>query len=203
MDLRLFLLGSPRVDYGGAPVEVDTRKAIALLAYLAVTRKPHSRDTLAALLWPEYPQGRARAALRRTLSALGPVRAKGQLEADRKTVTLASDGVWVDVQRFRELLNECGTHGHPPADVCPACLPPLSEAAALYRGDFLAGFGIRDSYNFDDWQYLETESLRRELGEALDKLVRGHGARGEWESAIAHARRHLALDPLSEPAHVR
>lgn len=66
---RLLLLGSPRIERdGGVPVEVDTRKAIALGAYLAVTRGCHTRDTLAALLWPEYDQTRARAALRRTLA---------------------------------------------------------------------------------------------------------------------------------------
>ena len=60
------LLGTPRIEHNGVPVEVDTRKAIALAAYLAVTKQSHTRDALAALLWPEYNQSRARAALRRT-----------------------------------------------------------------------------------------------------------------------------------------
>ena len=56
----LYLLGSPRMERGGAPLEVDTRKAPALVAYLAVTtRQPQTRDALAGLLWPEYGQGRA------------------------------------------------------------------------------------------------------------------------------------------------
>ena len=55
-DLKLFLLGSPRFEHAGAQINVDTRKAIALLAYLAITRQRHSRDALAVLLWPEYDQ---------------------------------------------------------------------------------------------------------------------------------------------------
>ncbi len=66
----LYLLGTPRLERDGIPVVVDTRKAIALLAYLVVNRQPHSRDTLAALLWPDYDQAHARATLRRTLSTL-------------------------------------------------------------------------------------------------------------------------------------
>ena len=64
--LALFLLGAPRIERNQVPISVDTRKAIALLAYLAVTRQRQSRDKFAALLWPDYDQTHARAALRRT-----------------------------------------------------------------------------------------------------------------------------------------
>ena len=195
------LLGAPHVEHDGGQIEVDTRKATAVLAYLAVTRRRHARDALASLLWPEYNQTRARAALRRTLSSLGAARAAGWLVVDRESVDLARDEVWVDVDRFRGLLAECRTHGHAEGEVCAECLPPLSEAVALYRDDFLAGFALRDSAAFDDWQFFEGEELRRELAGALEKLSFGHGAREEWEQAITHARRWMALDPLHEPAH--
>ena len=198
---RILLLGAPRVERDGEPVEVDTRKATALVAYLAVTGRRHTRDALAGLLWPEYGQSRARAALRRTLSSVGRARAEGWLEVDREGVGLAREGVWVDVESFHELLAECLTHGHRGEDVCPACIPPLSEAVALYRDDFLAGFGLRDSAAFDDWQFFQGEELRRELAGALERLSRSHAALGEWDAAVSHARRRLALDPLHEPAH--
>ncbi|HEX6709035.1 MAG TPA: AAA family ATPase [Rubrobacter sp.] len=195
------LLGAPSIEHDGIPVEVDTRKAIALVAYLAVTRRGHTRDALAGLLWPEYNQTRARAALRRTLSSLGKARAEGWLHADREMVDLAHDAIWVDVDQFQSLLAECRKHGHTQLEVCPECLPPLTEAATLYRDDFMAGFGLRDSVAFDDWQFFQSESLRRELAGALERLARGRGALGEWEAAIAQARRWLALDTLHEPAH--
>ena len=195
------LLGASRVEHDGVPVEVDTRKAVALVAYLAVTGRRHTRDALAVLLWPEYNQARSRAALRRTLSALREAREAGWLLVDREGVDLARDGVLVDVDRFRGLLAECRGHGHPEAEVCPRCLPPLAEAAALYRDDFMAGFGLRDSVAFDDWQFFQAEGLRRELAGALERLARGRAALGEWDAAIDAARRWLALDPLHEPAH--
>ena len=198
---KISLLGTPRIEHDGAPVEVDTRKAIALAAYLAVTEQRYSRDALAGLLWPEYNQSRARAALRRTLSSLGKARAEGWLCADRESVGLDYDTIWVDVARFHGLLAECKGHGHPESEVCPDCLPPLTEAVALYRDDFMAGFGLRDSVAFDDWQFFQSESLRKELAGVLERLARGRGALGEWETAIAHARRWLAMDTLHEPAH--
>ena len=195
------LLGAPRIEHDGVPVEVDTRKAIALAAYLAVTRRSHTRDALAGLLWPEYNQGRARAALRRTLSSFGKAREEGWLLTDRESVDLAHDAIGVDVVLFHDLLAACKLHGHPEAEVCPECLPLLTEAVELYRGDFMAGFGLRDSVPFDDWQFFQSESLRRELAGALERLARGRGALGEWEPAVAHARRWLSLDVLHEPAH--
>lgn len=201
VDTRLFFLGSPRIEHAGAVVEVDTRKAVALLAYLSLEEGRHGRDTLAGLLWPEYSQTKSRAALRRTLSALSTLRSEGPLNVDRESVLLDRDKAWIDVVRFRHLLEECRTHGHSENEVCLACLPILSEVSELYHGDFLAGFGLRDSFNFDDWQYFQAESLRRELGGALERLARGFGARNEWEHSVAYARRRLTLDPLSEPAH--
>jgi predicted ATPase/DNA-binding SARP family transcriptional activator len=200
--LALFLLGLPRVEREGAPVTVARRKAVALISYLAVTAESHSRDVLATLLWPEYAQAHARAALGTTLWALNKAIGKGWLDIDWKTIGLNhSADLWVDVNHFRNLLAECRTHGHPPEKVCFACLAPLNEAVGLYRDDFLTGFTLHDSTGFDDWQCFQTESLRRELVRALEKLVRCHSTQGEFEQAIACARRWLTLDPLHEPAH--
>jgi DNA-binding SARP family transcriptional activator len=197
--LTLHLLGVPRVERDGAPVEVDTRKAIALLAYLGVTGQPHSRDALAALLWPDYDQTRARATLRRTLSVLGKALGGEWLDAGRETVSLSLQGVWVDVAEFSS--RAALRHSPLSSAGCTENLQPLTEAAALYRGDFMAGFTLRDSPTFDDWQFFQAEGLRRELAGALERLTECHAVRGEYEPAIGHARRWLALDPLHEPAH--
>jgi predicted ATPase/DNA-binding SARP family transcriptional activator len=200
--LSLWLLGPPRIERDGEPVEVDTRKAIALIAYLAVTRQVHSRESLAALLWPEYTQERAFANLRRTLWAFNKAAGATWLDASSDTIGLARAGdLRVDVDAFRDFLAECRAHGHAEAAVCPACLKPLSRAVELYRDDFLAGFTLRDSPAFDEWQFFEAEGLRAELASALERLVRGHTAQGDLELAIEYARRWLALDSLHEPAH--
>ena len=54
--LSIALLGSPQIMLDGVPLEVDTRKAVAMLAYLAVSGVSHRRESLAALLWPDYDQ---------------------------------------------------------------------------------------------------------------------------------------------------
>ncbi len=201
--LEISLLGPPLVTLDGAPLQVDTRKATAMLAYLAMTGEIVRRDQLANLLWPEFEQRKARAALRRTLSAARKgLKGTDWLVTERETVALNPDaGFRLDVIEFDRLINQGEVHGHDPADVCPDCVEPLKKAAALYRGDFLAGFTLRDSPNFDEWQFFHTESLRRLYAQALERLARGLSAADTLDEAIEFARRWSALDPLLEAAH--
>jgi predicted ATPase/DNA-binding SARP family transcriptional activator len=205
--LELFLLGPPRLERDGVPLQFDTRKILALVAYLAVSSlgaegRRHSRDSLVALLWPELEPSRARAVLRRNLSLLRRALAGEWLVVDRQTIGTDPDADFgLDVDQFVHLVHAWQAHDHPQEHVCPRCLEALAEAATLYRGDFLEGFGLRDSVAFDDWQFFQAEELRRGLASALERLARGQSAHGKSEEALPYARRWLALDPLHEPAH--
>ena len=68
--LRLHLLGPPRLERDGLPLEFDTRKNLALITFLAMTGQSHTREALITLLWPELEPGRGRAGLRRNLSVI-------------------------------------------------------------------------------------------------------------------------------------
>ena len=198
----LYLFGPPRLERDGQPVPIERRKVTALLSYLALMPQPHSRDSLATLLWPGYGQKDARAHLRRTLSELNKVIGKERLETTRQTIRLhKNEDSWVDVWQFERLLASCQTHGHDESSICEQCLIAIEEAVALYQNDFLAGFTLADSEDFDDWQTVQSEQLRQQLFGSLEKLVSGYSESGQFEQAIAHAQRWLAIDPLHEPAH--
>lgn len=199
MQLRLQLLGPPQVWVGDEPLNVDTRKATAMLIYLSVTGEVQRRETLAALFWPESDGPRSKAALRRTLSALRKALDGRWLEADREVLSLSAD--WMDCTRFRELVESTRDHGHATDRGCARCIEPLSEAAELYRGDFLQGFTLPDSPGFDDWQYFNLLAFQRLLSEALQRLSAVHQERAEYEVAAEYANRLLGLDPLNESAH--
>jgi DNA-binding SARP family transcriptional activator len=180
---------------------MDTRKALALLAYLLLTGEPQSRDSLAALLWPESDQSAARAALRRTLSTLRNALDDQLLDFGRETIALHTGAdLWCDALAFRAALATCREHGHQDEQVCPACLEPLQKAVELYRGDFMAGFSLRDSLAFDDWQFFEGDHLRRELSSVLERMMICLAAQEDYPNAIEFAHRWLAQDRLNETA---
>jgi len=87
-ELVICSLGPLSIEYQGSALTVDTRKASALLIYLAIEAQPRSRDAIATLLWPEYDQTRARAALRRTLSVLHKALGGHYLTIERERLAL-------------------------------------------------------------------------------------------------------------------
>jgi two-component SAPR family response regulator len=69
--LRIRLLGPIMVENEGNPVVISSKKARALLGYLALREGIEvSREMLSGLLWGERSEAQARASLRQTLSEL-------------------------------------------------------------------------------------------------------------------------------------
>ncbi len=179
--LEIRVIGELEVRLAGTRPELPaSRRARALLGWLAVHPGRHPRSRLAGLFWPDVLDTSARASLRSAIwalrSALGPDFGSC-LAADRDTVTLAGDGLWVDLLEFRALIRQ----GQPEA------------ALSLCRGDLLAELD-------DDWAAEAREELSREMAAALRDLTEQASAAGDCAAAVAWARRRAALCPLDEAA---
>ncbi len=192
--LEVRVLGPLEVLVDRKPIHVDTRKALAIVALLAVEGRPYARDELAALFWPESDDESARGALRRTLSVLRTALGDRWLRVDRFTVALemAGDGVSFDL---------AGLEAAVAADTSDAVV--LATAADLARGPFLAGFALRDSPDFDDWRATRAVSIERRIVDVLGRLATAAGAAGDTETAVSAVMRLVELDPLDEPARRR
>ncbi len=184
--LEITTFGGLTILHQGEPVTgLASRKAEALLVYVACAARPRPREVLAELLWDERTQARASSNLRVVLSSLRKQLASF-VDITRDSVALNPDAqVWVDATVFEERLDS----GH------------VEEAAALYHGDFLEGYFVRGSRGFEDWLTLERERLRQKVLEALGDLVAIHLKTGRYREGIPHARRLVQLDPYLEEAH--
>ena len=199
LSFRFF--GSPQIEIDGRPIDFGRHKAMALCAYLAVTAQPHRRDTLATLFWPWQDQSTARASLRRVLHTATRAVGSERFEVTRETIGLVQGpDLWVDVLQFKQAVEASGrAPSGQQADA--AWMRKLSAATDLYRGDFLAGFTLRDTAHFDTWQYMVAQDLRRSAVAMLQQLAESHMEYDQIEQAITFAQRWLSLDPLDEHAH--
>lgn len=195
--LALNLLGTPQLYLNDEPVTTSRRKAMALLVYLAVNGNRQTRDSLSALLWPDYDQSRAFTNLRHILWELQQTIGERWIIADRETIELNTDAdISLDVSQFESLLAQS-------RDQSDAELraPLLTDAVKLYRNHFLTGFSLKDASGFNEWAFVKSEEFRHQLADALLRLSEDYCALGQLNQAIPYARRLIALDPLNEASH--
>ena len=182
--LSIRLLGPLEVAVDGHAIVVDTRKALAIVALVAAEGRPFARDELAAMFWPEADDEAARSALRRTLSVLRSAVGESGLAIERTRVAI-DQATWVDLAEFERL--------------AASSAPNDQEAAIrLARGPFMAGFALRDSPAFDEWQALRAGRVERIVGDLLGRLADTRLGLGDAVGAVDLARRRVDLDPLDE-----
>lgn len=208
--LALSFLGPFQACLDSSPVKgFESDKVRALLAYLVVeAQQPHPRSSLASLLWPEQPQDVALKNLRHVLYKLRQV--LGEAESDESSYLLVTTQTaqfnpaadfTLDVTEFSRLVEACRTHKHRRLAACGSCHLRLESATELYRGEFLAGFSLPDSVEFEEWMLLQREDLHQQATYALVHLAAYLEARGDYAKAAGYARRQIQLEPWNEEAH--
>jgi serine/threonine-protein kinase len=162
-------------------------KRVALLAYLAAAtpRRPHRRDSLVALFWPELDQEHARAALRQALHGLRHALGDGVLVTrGDEDIGLHAEQISCDVVGF-ERAAEAGR---------------LADALDFYRGDLLEGFFIRGAPEFEQWLEDERARLKAVALRSATQLAERSEGQGGLAEAAQWSRRALRIAPLDEPA---
>ena len=190
--LELRLLGGVEVIRAGIALPLPaSRKARALLAYLAATGRSHRRGQLCALFWdtPDDPRGALRSALSRLRTLVDePDRPRILTEGD--TVRLDMADVEVDLIAVQRLY----------AQDDGVSSSVLEAAAAIFRGGFLEGLALSNCPDFDTWCLAEREETRRLQVQILHRLIERSEATPE--AALPHARTLVRVDREALGAHV-
>jgi adenylate cyclase len=170
----------------GEPIEISSKKALALVTYLAVESGPQPRETLATLLWADTGEERARHNLRQALSKIrhcceSLVAASGDcLELDMRNCD-------TDLVGFESLASS-DDPGR------------LRECLDLYRGELLEGVNPREP-EYADWLTLARSRLRNVACQVADRLGQALSKRGQTGESIKAYCDLLRIDPAHEPAH--
>lgn len=210
--LHLSLLGPPEVRVDARVVTFPTRKALALLAYLALEPGSHPRELLALLLWPEASSERSYGSLRNTFSRLqtalrepGDRSPSPHLASTHLALAIGADAdLILDLQIVEHAYALARAERSSRTSANPSTsLPALLAAMDCYRGDFLAGFSLGDAPAFDDWVGSQREAWRRRMGLILDRLSEIQYANGDLAQAAETAARWIVHDGLNEVAYRR
>lgn len=184
------------------PIRFRSSRDQALLIYLAAEHglgaSTHRREKLMNLLWADFTQKSAQVNLRQALYHLRKTIAAipqpdggksiSILLSDRQTVQFnQAYPIYLDIAEFTRLLKD-----HQDG---------WTQAAELYRGDFLSDFYLPDSTPFENWAVTIRESFRLQMLDALTGLGAIKLGDRSYLEAEHYARRQLELDPLRESAY--
>jgi formylglycine-generating enzyme required for sulfatase activity/DNA-binding SARP family transcriptional activator len=187
MSYRLQLLGNFQLIGPGGPIEVDSRKVRALLAYLACAAKPPTRSVLATLLWGSHFDTQARQNLRQALTKIRRLLGEDVLVTEGETVGIRAGAITTDVAELQRL-SQLDT---PEARV---------TAAELHGGRFAQDISVAEKA-WSEWAEALEKRCEKLLADAMLSLAEHEAAQGCPEPSLEWARRAVAVDAFREDGH--
>ncbi len=185
--LEVRLLGQFDLRLNGQPVDIPSRPAQSLLAYLLLRPGTASRrERLAGMLWPDATEANARAYLRQGLWRIRKALEQGPCDyliTDNLTVAFDAGS------EFRLDVADLEREVEPEVSI-----DELVRCVSAYEGELLPGF-------YGEWVFPERERLQavfeHKMGLLLDRLV----AEQRWSTALEWGERWIALGHAPEPAY--
>jgi DNA-binding SARP family transcriptional activator len=189
--LEIRVLGQFSLREDGRDIEIPSRPAQSLFAYLSLNRGiSHRREKLAGLLWPEASESNARAYLR---AALWRIRKSFEAaEIDPESFLDISD-IEISIPEGAQLWLDADLIAAPPDPEAPN-LENMLEIPEVYQGELLPGF-------YDEWIMLERERLHAAYQNKMRMLIGALLNKRRWNSVLAQAERWINLGYAPEPAY--
>ncbi|MEJ2303396.1 MAG: AAA family ATPase, partial [Anaerolineales bacterium] len=189
MALKIYLLGQFKLQADDLPVELPSRPAQSLLAYLVLNAGvTHRREKLAGLLWPEATERNARSYLRQALWRIRKSLESASLSwedylhiSDISVTFDDRSDYWLDADLLLETAQAQPVEG-------------LIQILGLYRGELLPGF-------YEDWIGVERDRLQAAYHQKMDLLLDCLIQAGAWEEALKWGEQWIRLGYSPEPAY--
>ena len=188
MCLKIYLLGQFNLQANDRPLDLPSRPAQSLLAYLALNAGvTHRREKLAGLLWPEATETNARNYLRQALWRIRKSLESGTLPGDDylqiSDISVTFDeqaDYWLDAEILLKTV-----------EMRP--VEEIIEIVGLYRGELLPGF-------YDEWIFLERDRLQAAYQQKMNLLLERLIQAGRWDDALKWSEQWILLGHSPEPA---
>ncbi|HTP10531.1 MAG TPA: BTAD domain-containing putative transcriptional regulator, partial [Anaerolineae bacterium] len=185
--LDIKLLGQFHIRLANRPIEIPSRPAQSLFAYLVLRPgTPQRREKLAGLLWPDATETNARSYLRQALW-----RIRKALESAGRDYFIADDLTIAFDAGADYVLDIAVLEREVTADT-PT--DQLLRSIEIYQGELLPGF-------YDDWVAPERERLQAIYESKMTWLLDNLVAEQRWPETLQWAEHWIALGSVPEPAY--
>ena len=186
--ISVSLVGRLGVRFNGRPIELRTRKAGAVLSYLALSEmKQESRERLVGLLWSRSDEEKARASLRQVVRELRSMLEEAGYDgfvAERLMIGIAVGRIEVDIESVIQLAEGGRVH-------------PLLLDTPQLDGRLLEGMDDLDP-SFRVWALAKRQTIHERLMRNLDEGLTSASVPADSKKRIAAAI--VNLDPTHEYA---
>lgn len=189
---ELRLLGTTTLHVRGERVPLPRRRrAIELLAYLALSSSGVTRDQLLEVFWPDIPPEDSAPRLRVVVHSLRQLLAEagvdGAIERRGACYVLDRRHISIDALDF-----EARARAILAGSLAATNSGALDQALRLYTGEFGA------SERFGAWAAPEVERLRRTYHDLLARAVQFFARCGAIERSVEYCETAVRSDPLQE-----
>ncbi|MEM7332857.1 MAG: BTAD domain-containing putative transcriptional regulator [Chloroflexota bacterium] len=187
--LKVSLLGPYQIKIDDQPLNsLVSSKALGILFYLMLNKRPFPRQTIASLFWGEMRDEDARRNLRGVVMKLRQNLAD-YLLIENQTVGFNFDSLYeLDIEQF-DSFRASGIDEQ------------LAQAISMHRGDFLAEFHLRDAPEFEYWQERERRKRHQLFLKTADDLIGRYELTGKYEAGIEIAQQLIDIEPTREASH--
>lgn len=189
--LEIRTLGQFQVRFDGHMLEIPTRPAQSLLAYLAFNAgMTFRRERLAGLFWPDSTEENARNylrqalwRLRRSLDETAPTSGAYLQVGEIDLSFNPGSDYWLDSNVLLRRKQEVGWS-----------VGELIEAVEVYRGELLPGF-------YDEWVILERERLNAAYDHKMQLLIERLLQEQRWDQVLERSETWVSFGRVPEPAY--
>lgn len=172
MSLKIYLLGQFKLTANDLALDLPTRSAQSLLAYLALNAGvTNRREKLASLLWPDATEPNARGYLRQALwrirksLEIASLNWENYLQINDISITFDDQSTyWLDANLLLSRVESLPVE-------------EIIEIVRLYRGELLPGF-------YDEWIIVERERLQMAYHQKMNLLLERLSQARRWDDVL-------------------
>ena len=196
--IQISMLGNPKITYNGKDITDKLSYKSAGILYYVSSNNYSSREKIAYTFWEGSSEDAAKYNLRYNLWSMNKIFKSSNkeeepiLEWNKNNLFLNENyDLNIDIDSYNKNIKSQDLN-----------LNNLIKLKSLYKGEFLEGFYLKDSFAFNDWLFFEREKYQKKYIQVLQNLLIIYKKEKNHDKSISILQEMLKLNALDESIYV-